>query len=315
MLDALRIGKRISISRQDKGFTQEQLATKLGITPQAVSRWERGNSIPDIEFLLPLSQLLNVPLEDLLTGNIATEEKINKEEDISKEINSAIDLLPIAEIEIKLSCSLTPLADKECGGDFLDRISIIRRIIALEWGVVIPAVRVRDSIQLAENKYIISIRGKVKAEGTAYPNMSFVFAEKHGVAEKIEGIKAEDPIFEKEIIWVDNNKIVAEYKDEFINCGSFLSAHLTEIIKENLTALITLEMVKMLVDTAAIRYPLTKEEVVPNKVSYIQLTKLLRCILNEKKSIRDMYTILNYICESDDASDISKLAKEIAAVI
>ena len=268
MLDAMKIGKRISISRQDKGMTQEQIAVKLGVTPQAVSRWERGNSMPDIEFLLPISGMLEISLEDLLTGDVTAKDSIRETKEYTPV--SVIDLLSIDEIRIYFSCSLIPLIDQDQGGDLLDRIVMIRKQFALEYGIVLPIIRLTDDENLPEHEYKIFIRGKEKDSG----------------------------------------------KISCINDGSAVfAAHMTEAIKQNLTVFISREMAKILADAVAIKYPLTVEEAVPGRISYGQLAKLIIGILNKGKPVRDMYTILSFVCDANNVNDMDLLVEQIATLL
>lgn len=315
MLDAVKIGKRISVSRQDKGMTQEELAMRLGITPQAVSRWERGNSLPDIEFLRPLSNLFEIPLDDLLTGDITGKESICESKAGDVKQVSVLDLLSVDEIRVHFAFNLIPLVDVAQGGDLLERVVSIRKNIATEYGLVMPTVRLRDDTGLAENEYEISIREKVKATGKVYPGMSYIIPGLHGINEDLSDIVIEDPICGQKGVWVSAEKINPEYQEKFISCNSFIAAHLQHVVQQNLCTFISREAAKMLADTAAIKYPLTVEEAVPGRISYGRLSKLLIGILNEGKSVRDMYTILNFVCNANQVDDMNTLAKQVAQVL
>jgi len=258
MLDNMKTGKRILLARQDKGYTQDEIAAKLGVTPQAVSRWERGNSMPDIEFLLPLSRLLGITVEDILTGEFST---INIQSPYEKNSASVLDSLLVDDINIYIAHNLIPLVEESSGGDLTKRVFETRKLIAKKYGILMPVVRIRDNINLTGNQYTISILGKekIKAEGNA---------------------------------------------DDIINS-------LIKIIEENLPTFITREMAKTLVDTAAVKYPITAADAVPGKISYGKLAKLIICILNEGKSVRNMYAVLNYICDADCAVEVEEMARQI----
>ena len=129
MLDAVKTGNRISVSRQDKGLTQGELAAKLGVTPQAVSRWERGNALPDIEFLLPLSELLDIPVTDILTGGHSP-----KDASEEKPVN-AVDLIQQDLIGLYINFQLIPLVMPEKGGTLFEDIKEIRLALARKWGI------------------------------------------------------------------------------------------------------------------------------------------------------------------------------------
>jgi flagellar biosynthesis protein FlhA len=310
MIDAVKTGKRISVSRQDKGFTQEELAQKLGITPQAVSRWERGNSMPDIEFWLPLSQLLDVPLEDVLTGGHTGKESINENKQ-----PSVIDFMQIDEIRILFGYNLIPLVNTAQGGEMLNDVVLTRRAIALNHGVVIPIIRLRDDVHLDKNDYEIYIMGKSVVKNKAYPGRSFAFIGEIEPTEKLNGIEFDEPISGKKAIWVLNDEIPTDKKDKFHSCGQFMRRHFQHVIEQNLSMLITREMAKLLADTTAIKYPLTVEEAVPKRISYGDLAKLVITLLGMGKSVQNMYAILSYVCDSPKVDDIPALANEIAPLL
>jgi len=305
MLDTTKTGKRISVSRQDKGLTQDELASKLGITPQAVSRWERGNSMPDIEFLLPLSQLLNIPLEDLLTGGRTSVESLG-----DKKQPSVISLMQIDEIRINLGHNLISLANQ-----LLENVFQIRKEIALKHGIILPLVRICDDEHLDKNIYEISIMGKVMAENKAYAGRSFAFIEKTKLAEKHSGIEFDDPISGKKAVWIPSDEIITDKLSEFYSCNHFVSNHLQYVITQNLSLLITREMAKFLTDAAAVKFPLTAEESVPKLMSYGDLAKLIKALLSMGKSVQNMYTILDYICGSPQFDSIDELAGKIAPLL
>ena len=305
MLDAVKIGKRISVSRQDKGFTQDQLASKLGITPQAVSRWERGNSMPDIEFLLPLSQMFDVSLEYLLTDGY--KDPINENKPIS-----VVELVQIDEILIVFGHNLIPLVDSAQGGDLLNRVVEIRKEITMKYGLVMPIVRLRDDVNVDKNEYKISIMGKVVAKNKAYPGRSLVFFEDIEADIKYNGIEADDPASGKKAIWVANDELKT---DKFHSCAHFIHRHFQYVVEQNLPAIINREMAKLLADATAIKFPLTVEEAVPKRISYGDLAKLLILLINMGKCVGNMYTILNYICDSPQVDDLSGLANEIAVLL
>jgi flagellar biosynthesis component FlhA len=261
MIDAVKTGKRISVSRQDKGFTQNELASTLGITPQAVSRWERGSSMPDIEFLLPLSQLLDVPVEDILTGGHTSKEAINENKQAS-----LIDSMQMDEILLHIGYEIIPLLEEENGGGLLNYMPKIRREIAKKYGVIIPLIRLLDDVNLNKNEYAITIMGKTVAKEKA-------------------------------------------------TCSHSIYEHFSHVIEQNLPSLITREMVKLLTDATAIKYPITVEEAVPNRISYGDLAKLIIALLNKGKSVRNMYVILNHICNSPQVNDITLLANEIVDLL
>lgn len=77
-MDQIKIGKFISQKRKEQGYTQAQLAEKLGITDRAVSKWETGKSLPDASIMLELCGLLNINVNDLLNGEVVSMNNYNE---------------------------------------------------------------------------------------------------------------------------------------------------------------------------------------------------------------------------------------------
>ncbi len=147
-------GTRLRIARNEKGFTQKQLANKLGITEQAISKYERGNCFPDIEILDNIPQILNCSLDYLF--------QFEKEKHVSFDQNNYGNQMKrcISPDIISLSFGkgLVDLFLQEKEKDFPHVISI-RKQIALQWGIMIPLIRIMDNLNLEEMEYEIKIHG------------------------------------------------------------------------------------------------------------------------------------------------------------
>ena len=319
MIDMVKTGKRISNSRKNKNLTQEELASRLGVTPQAVSRWERGNAMPDIEFLMPLSAMLDIPVEDLLTGSTSFKEPVNPAEPPITEPPKigpveAYNLISADELRIFIAEDffLDNPGFEEAMTDNLERITTLRRELALKYGFVMPIVRVNDDKALKNGAYKILLRDKDKGGGRLYKQMCFTYPEQNGFDKQPEGI-ADIDYNGCKILWTTNDNIKPEQQDKWHPFGVLITGHFKKIVIENFDKLLTRDTAKQLADHTAKKYPITVAEAVPVKISYGQLAKLLSGILKENKPIRDMYTILHFICEARDVSDIDALVKEIAA--
>ena len=112
-----------------------------------------------------------------------------------------ISLLQVDPIELEFGYAIIPLADKNQGGDLLDRVVMIRRQLALELGVVVPIIRLRDNIQLSPNQYIIKIKGVEVASGELM--LDHFMAMNPGTADDgIQGIPTVEPAFGLPAIWI-----------------------------------------------------------------------------------------------------------------
>ena len=132
-------------------------------------------------------------LRAIQDGGVVEEEDIVQQEieDIRKPENVA-GLLSLDPIELEFGYGIIPLADVNQGGDLLDRVVMIRRQMALELGLIVPVVRLRDNIQLDPNEYVIKIKGTVVAQGQVIADR--FLAMDPGIAEgEIEGIDTVEP--------------------------------------------------------------------------------------------------------------------------
>lgn len=156
-------GDRIKAIRQERGFTQKQLANLLGVTEQAVSKYERGTSYPDITMLNGISEVLDCSLDYLFQyesgkKNLISQDSLERKAEINRQ------LLPDI-ITLKFSEKLVPLLLEESKQGF-PHINEIRQQMARHWGVIIPPIRVMDELSLEESQYEICIHGVSVYRGT-----------------------------------------------------------------------------------------------------------------------------------------------------
>ena len=230
---------------------------------------------------------------------VREEEPIEKTEaEELRKPENVMSLLRVDDIELEFGYGLIPLADANQGGDLLDRIVMIRRQIAMELGLVVPIVRLRDNIQLNPNEYIIKIKGVEVSKGEVL--FDHYLAMNPGMVEdEIEGIDTVEPAFGLPAKWiVDKEREKAEVLGyTVVDPPSVIATHLTEIIKERAHELIGRQDVKLLIDNVKEDYPAVVEELVPNILSIGDVQKVLSNLLREQISIRDMVTILETLAD------------------
>jgi flagellar biosynthesis protein FlhA len=211
---------------------------------------------------------------------------------------SVISLLQVDPIEFEFGYGLIPLADTQQGGDLLDRIILIRRQCALELGIVVPVIRIRDNIQLKPNEYVIKIKGNSVARGELLLNhylaMSPGFDD-----ESISGIETMEPAFGLPALWIDDTtKERAEMSGyTVVDPPSVVATHLTEIIKRHAHELIGRQETKALVENVRESYPALVDELIPSVVTVGDLQKVLSKLLKEKISVRDLVTIMETLAD------------------
>ncbi len=206
--------------------------------------------------------------------------------------------LHVDTLELEVGYGLVRLVDQSQGGDLLDRISMIRRQLASEFGIVMPPVRIRDNMQLQPSEYNINLRGNAIATGHVFPG--YFLAMDSGLAsEPLQGTKTREPAFGLEATWIDpGQKQRAEALNyTVVDATSVLATHLTEEVKNVAYELLTREETNNLIIQLKERAPKLIEEVLgdgdkPGVVKPGELQKVLQNLLRERVPVRDLETIL-----------------------
>jgi flagellar biosynthesis protein FlhA len=226
--------------------------------------------------------------------NIVEETEV---EEIRKPEN-VVSLLQVDPIELEFGYGVIPLADVNQGGDLLDRVVMIRRQLALELGMIVPIIRLRDNIQLAPNEYQIKIKGVEVARGELM--LDNYMAMNPGTAEEeIEGIKTTEPAFGLPAVWItEQQRDRAEMLGyTVVDPPSIIATHLTEVIKKYAHELMGRQEVQTLLDNVKQNYPVIIEELIPKLMTVGEVQKVLANLLREGVSIRDMVTILETLAD------------------
>jgi flagellar biosynthesis protein FlhA len=188
--------------------------------------------------------------------------------------------------------------DTNQGGDLLDRVSVIRRQLASELGFIVPAIRIRDNVQLKPNEYRIKLKG---IDVGGYELMlDHILAINPGfVKDELDGFKTSEPAFNLAAVWIISSlKEVAEEKGyTTVEPSAVLATHLTEVIKSNAAELLSRQDVSHLIETLREDYPSLVNDIVPNVVPLSIIQKVLRSLLSERIPIRDLATIMETITD------------------
>ena len=224
-------------------------------------------------------------------------------------------LLQVDPIELEFGYGIIPLADVNQGGDLLDRVVMIRRQVALELGMVVPIIRLRDNIQLNPNQYIIKIKGIQVSEGEIlfdhYMAMNPGFVE-----EEIAGIPTFEPSFHLPAIWItEGQRERAESLGyTVVDPPSIIATHLTEVIRQHVAELLSRQDVQNLVNNLKETNPALVEELIPKTLGIGEVQKVLQNLLREGISIRDLLTIFetlaDYASTSRDTDILTEYARQ-----
>ncbi|WP_462410745.1 flagellar biosynthesis protein FlhA [Neobacillus sp. Marseille-QA0830] len=201
-------------------------------------------------------------------------------------------------IEFEFGIGLIMLADVNQGGDLLDRVVAIRRQIALDLGLVVPVVRIRDNIQLHHNEYVIKIRGNEVAKGEILLDHFLMLNpndEEHG----LEGIETVDPTFGLPALWItEDQKDDAEiFGYTVIDPPSIVSTHLSETMRKHAHELLGREETAQLVQHVRDTHPALVEELIPGVLAVGDVQKVLQKLMKENVSIRSLSTIFEALAD------------------
>ena len=214
------------------------------------------------------------------------------------------DLLQIDPIELEVGYAIIPLVDEKQGGDLLERIQLLRKQAALEVGILVPPIRVRDDIRLPANDYVIKLRGSEVARAEVMPR--FMLALDTGSAMRpVEGIETTDPAFGLSARWIaTTRRVEAEsYGYVVVEPTTVIATHLMEALKANAAELLGRQDVQEMVEALKKSHPALVEEMIPAKISLGVLHRVLQRLLRERIPIRDLVTILEAL---GDAADQTK---------
>jgi len=225
------------------------------------------------------------------------EEEVEKAEEIRKP-ESVTALLQVDPIELEFGYGIVPMVDVSQGGDLLDRVVMIRRQCAIDMGVIVPAIRLRDNIQLATNAYSIKIKGVEIAKGEVMADHLLALSSGE-VEEEIYGIPTVEPTFGLPALWIPkSDREEAEIMGySTVDPPSVIATHLTEIIKRFGHELLNRQQVQTLIDNLKKSQPALVDEVVPKMFSLGEIQKILANLLSENIPIRDMASIMEALSD------------------
>ncbi|WP_075185514.1 flagellar biosynthesis protein FlhA [Teredinibacter haidensis] len=224
------------------------------------------------------------------------------------------DVTPVDIIGLEVGYRLIPLVDKTQNGELLGRIKGVRKKLSQDLGFLIPAVHIRDNLDLMPSAYRITLMGVSVGEGEVYPDRSLAINPGQ-VFGKLEGTVTQDPAFGLEAVWIDESQ-----KDKaqtlgytVVDASTVAATHLNQIIQSHTHELIGHEDVQKWLDLLADKSPKLVEELVPNTISINQLLKVLQTLLREQVPVRDMRTIAEALAahgsKNHDTASLTAIAR------
>jgi flagellar biosynthesis protein FlhA len=207
-------------------------------------------------------------------------------------------LLPVELVQLEVGYGIVSIVDAEQNGDLLERISHIRKQFALDWGIIIPSVRIKDNLELKPGGYSIKLKGIEIAKGELMPDHMMAM-DPGTVIENMDGIETKEPVFGLPAIWItDDRKDEAQYNGyTVVDLSTIVATHLTEVLKANLSELFGRQELVKVLDNFKEENPKIVSDLIPEIMPLGTVLKVLQALLREGVSVRDLRSILETLAE------------------
>ena len=222
-------------------------------------------------------------------------------------------LLPVEMVQLEVGYGIVSIVDAEQNGDLLERISHIRKQFALDWGLIIPSVRIKDNLELKPGGYSVKLKGVEIAKGELLPD-HLMAMDPGTVIEQMDGLETKEPVFGLPAIWItDDRKDEAQYNGyTVVDLSTIVATHLTEVMKANLSELFGRQELVKILDNFKEENPKIVTDLIPEIMPLGIVLKVLQNLLREGVSIRDLRTILETLAEFGPASKDPEALTEYA---
>lgn len=228
------------------------------------------------------------------------QEAVEKEKDKLKPKSDKLEqLLSVDLLELEVGYGLINIVDADQNGDLLERVSSIRKQFAMDLGIIVPPLRIRDNLELKPGDYQVLLKGVVIGSGSLMVG-HLLAIDPGNVMQKISGVPTREPAFGLDALWVTaQQKEDATYAGyTVVDLSTVIATHLTELIRQNCQELLGRQELQALIDALKQHSPKIVEELIPNILSTGIILKVLKNLLKEGVSIRDLRTILEALADA-----------------
>jgi flagellar biosynthesis protein FlhA len=235
-----------------------------------------------------------------------------KEEAARKPVKENIEsMLPLDLVELEVGYGLINIVESDQSGDLLERIVSIRKQFALDMGIVVPSVHIRDNLQLEPGEYRVLIKGNKVGGGVLRPE-NMLAMDPGGVLSKIPGIPTKEPAFGLDALWIGKGQKeeaeIAGYT--VVDLPTVMATHLTEIIRSHAHELFGRQEADTLIENFKKNYPKVVQELVPDVLNLGQVVRVLQNLLKEQVSIRDLLTIFETLADEGHKNKDTEILTE-----
>ncbi|CAN0311009.1 unnamed protein product, partial [Phaeothamnion confervicola] len=244
-----------------------------------------------------IARLLTRKSTEVVEEAVAQQEEKKKSE--SKKPESVVQLMQVDPISLEVGRGLLSLVDPNQGAKLLERVTSIRRHVAMELGIVVPGVRFRDNLQLKPNAYVIKIKEIEVAQGEVQVNQFLAIGPEEKL-KNLRGTKTVDPTYGMPGVWISPEQ---RGDAERLGCMIFdpvsvVATQLTEVVRSHAADLLGRQEVQALIDTIKKTHPAVVKDVVPDALSLGEVQKVLQNLVKERVSIRDLVSILETLADN-----------------
>ncbi len=219
-------------------------------------------------------------------------------ESAAPKVESLESLLPVELIQLEVGYGIVNIVDADQNGDLLERISHIRKQFAMDWGIIIPSVRIKDNLEQKPGGYSIKLKGIEIAKGELMPD-HLMAMDPGTVIEEMDGVETKEPVFGLPAIWItEDKKDDAQYNGyTVVDLSTIVATHITEVLKSNMSELLGRQELVHLIDNFKENYPKIVNDLIPDIMPLGAVLKVMQNLLKEGVSIRDLRTILETLAE------------------
>lgn len=326
LLISIASGILVTRSDDDQGFGESVTGELFGFSKVIIlssvvifliSLVPAFPTIPFLTVALILGSIGYILMENERAADVKTAEtsaalvlqKDSIERDREKE--DGILNFQVEPISLEIGYGLISLVDEGHSDNLIEHIAAIRKQCAMEMGIIVNPIRIRDNLQLDPNEYILKIKGNEVGRGDVYTNKALVIDPGGGI-EGIEGVETTEPAFGLPALWIDeSNREMADLKGyTVIDPVIVLVTHLKEIIKVNSFELMGRQEVKQLLESLKEKYNVVVDELIPDVMSLGEVQKVLQNLLKEEVPINDLVTILEVLADQGTMTKDTELLTE-----
>lgn len=241
----------------------------------------------------------------------AHDEQVRVQEAAAKPKENVESLLALDTLELEVGYGLISVVESSKSGDLLERIVSIRKQFALDLGIVVPSIHIRDNLQLQPGEYRILIKGATIGKGNLQPD-SLLAMDPGNVSNPISGTPTKEPAFGLDALWISSmQKEDAEVSGyTVVDLSTVIATHLTEVVRTNAHELIGRQEVAKLIDGVKKTHPKVVEELIPEHLTVGGVVQVLKGLLKEQVSIRDLLTIFETLADEAAKTKDSEMLVE-----